>query len=41
MIISKKNIQSFNGLYLHDMELLDIRINYFEHKVEILLNDQQ
>lgn len=40
-MINKKNIQSLNELDLHDMELLDIKIDYSSHKVEISLKERQ
>jgi hypothetical protein len=38
MTINLKNIELINELYLHDMELMDIKINYFSHITEIFLN---
>jgi len=40
MIIKKENIESIKELYLHDMKLLDIKIEYCNHNAMILLCDE-
>ncbi len=37
----EEDIKALNELYLHDMELLGIKINYFGRIVEVSLNDEQ
>jgi len=37
MTISKKNIIDFNDVYVHDFELKNINIDYFNYKVKISL----
>lgn len=41
IMINKNNLETLNELYLHDMELLDIKVDYFGHKVEVHLCDKQ
>jgi len=41
MIINLKDIELINHIYLHDMKLLDISIDYAGHKVNIILFDEQ
>jgi len=40
-MINKSNLETLNEIYLHDMELFDINIDYAGHKVEIHLYDEQ
>ena len=41
IMITSSNLETLNELYLHDMELLDIKVDYFGHKVEVHLCDEQ
>ena len=41
MVINKNSIELMNELYLHDMKLRDIKIDYNDHKVEISLIDPE
>jgi hypothetical protein len=41
MVVTLKNVELISELQLHDMELLDIKISYFNHSVEIFLRPPQ